>query len=76
MVFCFDTWKKEDGKPRQFKKRGFKTKQEALKALHELEHSLLTGTYIAPTKMLYGEYLSNQWLEDKQTKVKKQTLQT
>ncbi|MBK0075562.1 site-specific integrase [Bacillus sp. S56] len=74
--FVLTHGKKEDGKPRQFKKRGFKTKQGALKALHELEHSLMTGTYIAPTKMLYGEYLLNQWLEDKQTKVKKQTLQT
>lgn len=74
--FVLTHGKKEDGKPRQFKKRGFKTKQEALKALHELEHSLMTGAYIAPTKMLYGEYLLNQWLEDKQTKVKKQTLQT
>ncbi|WP_129727929.1 site-specific integrase [Ectobacillus funiculus] len=74
--FVLTYGKKEDGKPRQFKKRGFKTKQEALKALHELEHSLMTGTYIAPTKMLYRDYLLDQWLEDKQTKVKKQTLQT
>ncbi|WP_046176513.1 tyrosine-type recombinase/integrase [Domibacillus indicus] len=67
---------KENGKPRQFKKRGFKTKQDALRALHELEQSLMTNSYIKPTKMLYSDYLLNQWLEDKQTKVKKQTLNT
>lgn len=39
---------KEDGKPRQFKKRGFKTKQEAHKAMLELEQSLTLGTYIQP----------------------------
>lgn len=66
--------KKENGKPQQYKKRGFKTKQEAQKALNELEHSLSNGTYIKPTKTLYSEYMLEQWLEDKQTKVKKQTL--
>lgn len=74
--FVLTYGKKENGKPRQIKRRGFKTKQEALKALHELEHSLMIGAYTHPTKMLYGEYLLDQWLEDKQTKVKKQTLQT
>ncbi|USK86144.1 site-specific integrase [Peribacillus asahii] len=68
--------KKENGKPMQYKKRGFKTKKEAQKALHELEQSLITGSYIKPNKILFGDYLLNQWLEDKQTKVKKQTLKT
>ncbi|USK71247.1 site-specific integrase [Peribacillus asahii] len=68
--------KKENGKPMQYKKRGFKTKKEAQKALHELEQSLITGSYIKPNKILFGDYLLNQWLEDKQTKVKKQTLNT
>lgn len=68
--------KKENGKPMQYKKRGFKTKKEAKKALLELEHSLITGSYIKPNNILYGDYLLNQWLEDKQTKVKKQTLTT
>ncbi|WP_238601957.1 Arm DNA-binding domain-containing protein [Bacillus cereus] len=46
MVFYFNIWKKEDGKPRQLKKRGFKTKQEAQKAMLDLEQSLTLGTYI------------------------------
>ncbi|MBK5347000.1 MULTISPECIES: site-specific integrase [Bacillus] len=74
--FILTHGKKEDGKPRQFKKRGFKTKQEAQKAMLELEQSLTLGTYIQPNKILYKEYLSERFLEDKMTKVKKQTLNT
>ncbi|HDR7661449.1 site-specific integrase [Bacillus wiedmannii] len=74
--FILTHGKKEDGKPRQFKKRGFKTKQEAHKAMLELEQSLTLGTYIQPNKILYKEYLLERFLEDKMTKVKKQTLDT
>ncbi|MFP3122610.1 tyrosine-type recombinase/integrase [Ectobacillus funiculus] len=74
--FVLTCGKKENGQPRQFKKRGFKTKQEAQKAMLELEQSLTMGTYIQPNKILYKEYLLNQFLEDKMTKVKKQTLNT
>ncbi|MEG7896000.1 site-specific integrase [Bacillus paranthracis] len=74
--FILTYGKKEDGKPRQFKKRGFKTKQEAQKAMLELEQSLTLGTYIQPNKILYKEYLLERFLEDKMTKVKKQTLNT
>ncbi|WP_242301756.1 site-specific integrase [Bacillus cereus group sp. BfR-BA-01361] len=74
--FILTHGKKEDGKPRQFKKRGFKTKQEAQKAMLELEQSLTLGTYIQPNKILYKEYLLERFLEDKMTKVKKQTLNT
>jgi integrase len=63
--FVLTYGKKENGKPRQIKRRGFKTKQEALKSLHEHEHSLMIRTYTHPTKMLYREYLLDQWLEDK-----------
>ncbi|HDR8505479.1 TPA: site-specific integrase [Bacillus cereus] len=74
--FTLTHGKKEDGKPKQFKKRGFKTKQEAHKAMLELEQSLTLGTYIQPNKILYKEYLLERFLEDKMTKVKKQTLNT
>jgi integrase len=68
--------KKADGKPVQYKKRGFKTKQEALKALNEVEHSLLKGSYVKPSKTTYRQYMIEQWLEDKHTRVKQQTLAT
>ncbi|MCU4885119.1 tyrosine-type recombinase/integrase [Bacillus cereus] len=74
--FVLTHGKKEDGKPKQFKKRGFKTKQEAQKAMLDLEQSLTMGTYIQPNKILYKEYLLDRFLEDKMTKVKKQTLNT
>ncbi|EJQ42365.1 hypothetical protein IEE_03930 [Bacillus cereus BAG5X1-1] len=74
--FVLTHGKKEDGKPKQFKKRGFKTKQEAQKAMLDLEQALTMGTYIQPNKILYKEYLLERFLEDKMTKVKKQTLNT
>ncbi|THF73888.1 site-specific integrase [Cohnella fermenti] len=74
--FVLTHGKKDNGKPQQIKRRGYKTKQEAQKALNELEYSLTNGTYVKPNKMLYREYMVNHWLEDKITKVKKQTLAT
>ncbi|MFF1289426.1 tyrosine recombinase XerC [Bacillus thuringiensis] len=74
--FILTHGKKENGKPRQFKKKEFKTKQEAHKAMLELEQSLTLGTCIQPNKLLYKEYLLERFLEDKMTKVKKQTLNT
>ena len=73
--FVLTVGKKENGKPKQIKRRGFKTKQEAIKAMNELEHSINQGTYVEPSKILYKEYLE-RWLEDRQTRVKKQTLGT
>jgi integrase len=61
-----------DGKRKQKKKRGFKTKKEAQKALNEAIHALNTGTYIEPSKMLLGEYLED-WLENKRIQVKEST---
>ncbi|UFJ41709.1 site-specific integrase [Brevibacillus humidisoli] len=73
--FVLTVGKKENGKQKQIKRRGFKTKQEAIKAMNELEHSINQGTYVKPSKILYKEYLE-RWLEDRQTRVKKQTLET
>lgn len=66
----------DNGKPKQYKKRGFKTKQEGLKAMNDLEHALSSGTYIKPNKITYRQYMLEQWLEDKQTRVKQQTIAT
>lgn len=66
----------DNGKPKQYKKRGFKTKQEALKAMNDLEHALSSGTYLKPNKITYRQYMLEQWLEDKQTRVKQQTIAT
>jgi integrase len=67
---------KVNGKRRQKKKRGFKTKKEAQNALIEAEHTLLkNGTYIEPSKMLYKDYL-HSWLDDKKTLIKESTYKT
>ncbi|AIQ29316.1 integrase [Paenibacillus sp. FSL P4-0081] len=73
--YVADVGKKPNGDRNQKKKRGFKTKKEAEKALNELLNQVHSGAYVEPSKMLYKDYLK-QWLEDKQTKVRASTLQT
>ncbi|MBG9589523.1 site-specific integrase [Cytobacillus firmus] len=63
-----------NGKRKQKRKRGFKTKKEAQKALTEAIHAMNNGSYVEPTKMLMSEYLED-WLENKQIHVKKSTYQ-
>lgn len=67
---------KINGKRKQKKKRGFKTKKEAQHALIQAEHELLsTGKLTEPSKMLYKEYLIN-WLDDKRTQIRESTFYT
>lgn len=67
---------KINGKRKQKKKRGFKTKKDAQNALIEAEHALLkNGTFSEPSKMLYKDYLSN-WLDDKKILIKESTFKT
>lgn len=70
--FVFSAGKKQDGKPRQIKRRGFKTKREAEKALNEAQNSFYQGTLIQENKMLYEDYL-NEWFEMKKTTIGLQT---
>ncbi|WP_019911539.1 tyrosine-type recombinase/integrase [Paenibacillus sp. HW567] len=73
--YVADVGKKPNGDRNQKKKRGFKTKKEAEKALNELLNQVHSGSYVEPSKMLYKDYLK-QWLEDKQTKVRASTMLT
>lgn len=57
------------------KKRGFKTKKEAETAMIEMQNEINKGTYIEPSKMTYASFMAD-WLKDKQTKVKRRTLET
>jgi integrase len=61
-----------NGKRRQKKKRGFKTKKEAQAALVQAENELIKGTYIEPSKVLYTDYL-NEWMKDKRHSISSQT---
>ena len=49
-------------KRRQVRRRGFRTKRDALEALDELRGSVKAGTFVEPSKTTLGEYLS-LWLD-------------
>src|SRR6266498_5201493 len=51
-----------DGRRRQVKRRGFRTKAEAQAALDELRVSSRRGTYVAPARQPFGEFLTQGWL--------------
>ena len=51
-----------DGKRRQAKRRGFRTKAEAQAALDELRVGVRRGTYVAPVRQTFGDFLTNDWL--------------
>lgn len=58
----------ENGKRRQKKKRGFKTKKEANIALVEAENEVNKGTYIEPSKELFIKYI-NDWFDIKKKSI-------
>jgi integrase len=64
--------RKPNGKPNQKKKRGFRTKKEAEKALQEIVYEYNRGTYIEPSTMFYSELLKI-WLEQKERTVQRTT---
>ena len=51
-----------DGRRRQAKRRGFKTKAEAQAALDELRVAGRQGTYVPPARQRLGEFLTADWL--------------
>lgn len=69
-VFSLDN--DANGKRKQKKKRGFKTKKEAQKALAEAINDLNKGTYIEPSNTKYKNYL-DQWFNTKQNTIGIQT---
>ncbi|MCP3029019.1 site-specific integrase [Halobacillus sp. A5] len=64
--------KKENGKQHQKKKRGFKTKREASKAMNEVLSQYNKGLYVEPSSILYKDFL-DQWLDDKKRQVQETT---
>ncbi len=51
-----------EGKRRQARRRGFRTKAEAQSALDELRVTSRLGTYVAPARQTVGEFLRDDWL--------------
>ena len=60
--FVVDLAPAADGRRRQAKRRGFKTKAEAQAALDDLRVASRQGTYVAPVRQTVGEFLRSDWL--------------
>jgi integrase len=71
--YVLDLGKNEKGLRKQKKKRGFKTKKEAEKALVEAINAINTGSYIEPSKMTYQEYVE-QWFGTKKHSICSQSV--
>jgi integrase len=62
----------DNGKRRQKKKRGFKTKKEAEKALVEALNALNNQSYVEPSNLTYKEFLQD-WFKTKKNNIGVQT---
>ncbi|WCK54760.1 site-specific integrase [Aneurinibacillus sp. Ricciae_BoGa-3] len=60
--YMLELGKDQQGKRKRKKKRGFKTKREALKELAEAETALNKGVYVEDDQLTLGEYLQF-WLK-------------
>jgi integrase len=59
--FVVDLGAGTDGKRRQAKRRGFRTKKLAQEELDKLRSEVATSTYVAPARQTFDEYL-DKWL--------------
>jgi integrase len=50
------------GRRRQLSKSGFRTKREAQAALNEAMAALRAGTFVEPSRLTLGAFLTEQWL--------------
>src|SRR5437879_410211 len=60
--FVIDLPAGPDGRRRQAKRRGFRTKADAQHALDELRVARRHGTFVAPARQTLAEFLGNDWL--------------
>lgn len=60
--FVVDLPPHPDGRRRQARRRGFRTKAEAQAALDDLRVDVRRGAYVAPAKQTLGEFLEDDWL--------------
>ena len=65
-----------DGSGKRIRKwhSGFRTKKEAERARIDLLNGVAQGTYVSPTKVTIGSFLTEEWLPAKRTTVKPTTL--
>lgn len=62
--YQFYTGEIKEGKRERIKKRGFRTKKEAEKAMAEAQAAVNKGEYLEPSKMAFRDYL-NDWMKTK-----------
>ncbi len=62
-----------DGRRRQAKRRGFRTKAEAQAVLDELRVEVRKGTYVAPVRQTFGQFLTDEWLPAIRTTIEPST---
>ena len=53
---------KGDGRRRQVKRRGFRTKADAQAALDDVRVTARQGTYVAPARQTLKDFLEDEWL--------------
>jgi integrase len=58
-----------DGKRHQAYRRGFRTKAEASAALDKLRGDSREGTFVAPTRGTFGDFLTAEWLPTEKRKL-------
>ncbi|MEK7424558.1 MAG: site-specific integrase [Actinomycetota bacterium] len=57
---------------RQVRRRGFKTKRDAIEKLQELQHDMRMGAFVEPSKQTLGSFLT-EWLETIRSTVRQST---
>jgi len=60
--FVIDLTPMPDGKRQQKRRKGFATKKEAQAALDAIRVKSRAGTYVAPKRQRFADYLVNDWL--------------
>src|SRR6266508_3756352 len=64
------------GRRRQLSKGGFRTKREAQAALNEAVAALRSGTFVEPSRLTLGAFLTEQWLPTARAAVRPTTWTT
>jgi integrase len=64
------------GRRRQLSKGGFRTKREAQAALNEAMAALRSGTFVEPSRLTLGAFLTEQWLPTTRAAVRPTTWAT
>lgn len=71
-MYVVEMGKHSNGKRKQSRNRGFKTKKEAQAALTKKIHELNSGTYVEPSKEPLSDYLA-RWIENKKPHINAST---